>query len=295
MCDARGITHVLGGRWSGRAGSAPCPICQPQGRKDQRALSIGTGRDGRVLVKCHKLGCDFLDILATLRDVGAMGDWRPDPVAAAKRAEEERQDRERRISGAQALWERAAPIHGTLAETYLRARQIQGNLSAVRFDPECRHPSRMDLPAMIAPMIREGDGLVAVHRTFLAAPGRKADVDPVKAMLGVATGAAVRLTEGPGPLLVGEGIESTLSAADAICAHKPSAWAAASAHGIRKLALPKDPGLLIIAPDAEAVGISAAEDLAARADDAGWRVRLMPPPDGFNDWNDAARAEGVSA
>ncbi|MEM8760504.1 MAG: toprim domain-containing protein [Pseudomonadota bacterium] len=136
--------------------------------------------------------------------------------------------------------------------------------------------------------------MVAVHRTFLAEPGRKADAEPVKAMLGIALGAAVRLTEGGGPLLVGEGIESTLSAAAAIREYAPRAWAACSANGIKKMVLPESPGQLIVAHDAEAVGTNAAEDLAARADCAGWQVRLMPPPAGFNDWNDAACIKGAS-
>ena len=39
----------------------------------------------------------------------------------------------------------------------------------------------------------EGGNDFAVHRTYLGAGGRKADVDPAKAMLGPCAGGAVRL------------------------------------------------------------------------------------------------------
>ncbi|MEO1474067.1 MAG: hypothetical protein AAFS03_09040, partial [Pseudomonadota bacterium] len=174
FADICAITRALGGRWNGRQGSAPCPICQPEGRQDQRALSIGTGHDGRLLLFCHKAGCDFDSIAAALRDAGMRVVLTPASEAAAGQAEANRRGRERRMTCAMAAWRRGGPVRSTLAERYLRARCIHGDVSALRFDPECRHPSGVVLPAVIAPMIREGDGLVAVHRTFLAEPDRKA-------------------------------------------------------------------------------------------------------------------------
>lgn len=64
--DARAITAKLNGDWRGTYGSAPCPICQPEGRRDQRALTLKDGRDGRLLAYCHKMGCDFVAILGAL-------------------------------------------------------------------------------------------------------------------------------------------------------------------------------------------------------------------------------------
>lgn len=59
--DAHNITHQLGGTWRNGAGQAPCPICQPERRRDQNALSIGEG-NGKVLLHCFKGGCSFVDI-----------------------------------------------------------------------------------------------------------------------------------------------------------------------------------------------------------------------------------------
>ncbi|MEL6794654.1 MAG: virulence-associated protein E, partial [Pseudomonadota bacterium] len=59
--NAERITRDLGGRWRAGAGSAPCPVCQPERRRDQTALSLRDGDKG-VLLFCHKSGCAFADI-----------------------------------------------------------------------------------------------------------------------------------------------------------------------------------------------------------------------------------------
>ena len=54
---------------------------------------------------------------------------------------------------------------------------------------------------------------------------------------------------------------------------------------MKSLHLPEHPGELVIAPDGYAVGREAAQVLAHRAYALGWRVSLLPTPDGY-DWND---------
>ena len=56
MTDAERITRALGGDWRHGQGLAPCPICQPEGRRDQRALSVSE-KAGKLLLHCHKAGC----------------------------------------------------------------------------------------------------------------------------------------------------------------------------------------------------------------------------------------------
>jgi len=72
MGEADRITRALGGDWRGNSGLAPCPICQPEGRRDQRALSLSDS-GGRLLVHCHKSGCEVLPELQRrdLADKGA--------------------------------------------------------------------------------------------------------------------------------------------------------------------------------------------------------------------------------
>jgi len=63
--NAREIVASRGGIWSGRYGVCSCPVCQPESRKDQSALSI-SDQSGRMLMKCHKSNCDYVSILKSL-------------------------------------------------------------------------------------------------------------------------------------------------------------------------------------------------------------------------------------
>ena len=40
MTEARTLTSALNGRWQARYGTAACPICQPEHRRDQNALTL---------------------------------------------------------------------------------------------------------------------------------------------------------------------------------------------------------------------------------------------------------------
>jgi hypothetical protein len=287
MTDARDLTLALGGRWHGRSGNAPCPCCQPERRRAQAALSIGEGDGGRLLLRCHKAGCSYADILAAAGI--APGGYRgSDPAEVARREAERRAEAGRKAEQARRLWREAVPAEGTPVARYLReARGIAlDRLPAVlRFHPETWHgPTARRWPAMLAAV--QGAGLPAAHRTYLRPDGSgKAEVDPAKAMLGAVAGGAVRLTDGPGALLVGEGIESTLSAWALRGDPAARAWAALSTSGMRALRLPPEPGRLCLAPDGDAPGLAAAHALAERAHALGWQVTIAAPPAGA-DWAD---------
>lgn len=293
MREAERIVRALGGRWSGRGGVVCCPAHEDRAP----SLSVTEGRDGRLLLRCFA-GCDFEAVAAALRSRGLLEglrrDFAPDPEAAARRRAEAERDAARRTAQARRLWQESRPIGGTLAESYLRARAIRGPLpGSLRYHASAWHgPSARRLPAMVAAVTLEGEAEpVAVHRTYLAEPGRKADVAPNRAMLGPCAGFAVVLSEGPGPLLVAEGVETALSLRDALTDLSPRVWAALSTSGVSGLRLPDRPGELIAAPDGDAPGMAAAEALAARAHAAGWNVKILPPPGAGRDWNDvAARA-----
>jgi phage/plasmid primase-like uncharacterized protein len=294
MTDAKELTLALGGRWHARYGAAPCPVCQPEGRKGQNALTLADGENGRLVLDCKKSACAFLDILAAagLRS----GDYTPpDAATVAQRKAQQSADAEKRAAQAKRLWLEAQPIAGTLAETYLRGRGITASLPAtLRFHPECWHgPTARRLPAMVAAV--QGAGSPAVHRTWLSADGLgKADIDPQKAMLGAVTGGAVRLADGPGLLVVAEGIETALSLTSGLLHAPATVWAALSTSGIRGLHLPPTASRLTIAPDGDAPGREAANALAERAHALGWQVSLLPAPDG-RDWNDILNMKGEAA
>lgn len=295
MTDARTLTLDLGGKWHGRYGVAPCPVCQPEKRRDQSALTLADGNDGRLLAHCKRAGCAFADILAAA-GVAPGSYASPDPAATAQRQREARAQAEKRARQAWAVWREARPIEGTPAARYLReARSITCNLpQALRYHPSCWHgPTARRYPALIA-LIEGGDGF-AVHRTFLRADGAdKADIEPAKAMLGSVTGGAVRLTEAQGPLVVAEGLETALSLASGLLRGPATIWAALSTSGMRALRLPPEPHRLTIATDGDAPGRAAGHDLAERATALRWQVSLLPAPDG-RDWADVLAAGQVAA
>jgi hypothetical protein len=284
--DAREFTLTYGGRWYGRYGAAPCPICQPEGRKGQNALTVADGATGWLVLHCKKSACAFLDILAA---AGLhSGDYRaPDPATLAQRERDAKAEAVKRAAQAERLWREAQPIAGTVAETYLRGRGITCPLPpTLRFHPEAWHgPTAKRFPALVAAV--QGAGLAAVHRTYLRADGSgKAGLEgDDKLMLGATAGGAVRLIDGPGRLVVAEGIESGLSLLCGFLDGPATVWAALSTSGLRGLHLPAQPGRLLVAYDGDAAGREAGRALANRGHGLGWQVSILDPGDGadFND------------
>ncbi|MFK0330894.1 toprim domain-containing protein [Rhizobium sp. NPDC090275] len=159
--------------------------------------------------------------------------------ATARRAAAEAKETARRTASrerARKFFYSCQPIEGSLAEVYLRSRNIDlagvpklGR--ALRFHPACEYwmiEERPRMPAMIAAMVGQDGKIGACHYTFLAPDGSgKADVPKAKLMFPETSGLVIRLTDGPSGLpaeraaeasalgLVGlvEGVEDGLSVA----------------------------------------------------------------------------------
>ena len=120
------------------------------------------------------------------------------------------------------------------------------------------------------------DAPIGIHRTFLARDGSgKAPVTPNKMMLGPCSGGAVRLASARDVLMVGEGIETVLSAMQAT-GHP--AWAALSTSGLRNLDLPRGVRDVIVLADGDDPGEAAAQECARRWRREGRHVRIARPP-----------------
>lgn len=287
--DPARLSADAGGRWHRSYGVAPCPVCQSARRKDQNALTINA-REGRLLLHCKKSGCDFRDILTALGIVP--GHVEIDQMAM-ENAERARVEQKAKLSArAQALWYQAKPIGGTHGEAYLRGRGITCPLpDTLRWLPDTYHsPSGQFASAMIANVTPTG----GVHRTFFTKKGQRLEKSG-KMMLGPCSSGAVRLSEGLGPLVVCEGLETGLSLLSGLLSGPHSVWAALSTSGIKGLALPRKAGDLIIATDSDdsGAGKEAGDKLAHTAHAMGWNVSLLPAPEGM-DWNDALQS-GVTA
>ena len=284
MTRAAEIAKALGGRKVGNNWIACCPAHDDS----KPSLSICHARDGTVLVRCHA-GCEQSDVIAALRSRGL---W-PEKAASRFRysggvigaTEQHRSEGAKSSEGALSIWHSATSAGGSLLETYFASRGLRlPPPSTIRFHSRSKHPSGGVWPAMIALVTSGKDNTpVAIHRTFLACDGvGKAPVNPPKMMLGPCRGGAVRLGEIRDTLLVGEGIETCLAAAQAT-GH--AAWAALSTSGLRSLDLPHAVRDIIILADGDAPGEAAARVCALRLKREGRRVRIARAPQGL-DFND---------
>lgn len=293
--DARSVTLMLRGKWHAGYGTASCPVCQ-SGRKDQNALTISRSPSGRLLAHCKRSNCSFTDILSA----AGLGreHFTPDPLAVLRHEAQAIAEAVLRSARARRIWDEAAPIRSTVAEAYLAARGLllwqhdDCHPRALRCHPHLLHvPSGQYFPAMIG--LVEGGGGVAIHRTYLTDDGAKASVEPAKMMMGATAGGAVRLLDGdPETLVIGEGIESTISislVADDARLASATTWATLSAAGMRGLRLPAIPASLVIGADGDDAGRAAAHALAERASGCGWKVTILAPPEGA-DFNDLLRS-----
>jgi hypothetical protein len=159
---------------------------------------------------------------------------------AAKRADEELRYREQARKGAYGIWRRARPVNwGTLAGDvagYLAdcRRIVPAGLMGVQLREIASHPwiekqgnTRVTVhegPAMIAAVTRPDGTFGAVHQTWLDVEQPKGKVvlppaadgseRPSKKVMGVKKGGAIRLftPEGARRIVMGEGIETTLTA-----------------------------------------------------------------------------------
>lgn len=278
MKDALNLTRNLGGKWKNGRGQAPCPICQPERRNDQIALSISQP-GGKLLLYCFKSHCSFVDI-AQAADM-PLGDVQIDFQARKETERKQAEYQAAQLAKARTLWDATKPIIGTKAENYLRGRGIICDLSdTLRFMPDIHHgPTMSWCCAMVANVSTGG-----VHRTFFDKQGDRLGKN-AKMMLGPCAGGAVPLSVSVGPLVVAEGIETGLSLLSGLLSGPATVWAALSTSGMKALNLPNEPHKLVIATDGEDAGRQAGNTLATRATALGWDVSILPAPDG-KDWND---------
>jgi hypothetical protein len=194
------------------------------------------------------------------------------------------------------LWQAANPIHATLAERYLtEVRKLDlttlTDINAVlRFHPRCPFDGNK-YPCLLA-LFRdvETDAVAGIHRIALTANAEKID----RKMLGAwSRPRAVKLRPIGEKLLIGEGIETTMSGSMKV--HWSSAlWACGSASAIAKLPLISGVAELAILVDRDGhgIGVSSARSCADRWYPA-CKVTLLTPRQDETDFNDLIREEAA--
>jgi hypothetical protein len=206
--------------------------------------------------------------------------------AGRVRTPEETAESRSRVRG---FWHRCDYPVRTIAATYLTFRSLPWLVRSpvIRFRLNCRHPSGIYLPAMIALVLDARENLIAVHRTYLTLDGHKADVDPVKASLGSFAGGAIRLGRLAPHICVGEGIESSASAGRLL--NLPP-WSAISCGNLaHRMVLPPEVRTVTIAVDPDDAGRWAAKAAARRWRAEGRTVLFAVPGREGEDFNDLLR------
>ncbi|MFO1250797.1 MAG: toprim domain-containing protein [Inhella sp.] len=215
--------------------------------------------------------------------------------AIAERQQQQRQQWGENANGIAKLWAECQPLQlGDPGTMYLKRRGLGGLWPL----PDCLrlhrglpywHEGRElgRFPAMVAPIVAPNGQTVALHRTYLSADGRKAEVPTAKKLTGAAgplAGACIPLGQPQGGLIgIGEGIETALSAwaatgvptVAAYCAHSLAGWQWPA--GARRV---------VVFADHDRAGLEAADTLRARALRAGLRCEVHAPTDAGLDWAD---------
>ena len=263
-----------------------CPECD-RGPRDT-ALSVTIKDDGSAVWLCHRCG------IKGEANGNRESFTRPPPKAPVKRAEPQRY--ETLAPHWRDFWGECAPITAdSTAGKYLHGRAcmlppIDGDL---RWHPKCWHwPTRQHLPAMVA-LITDSVTCapLSLHFTFLKPDGSgKADVERERLLLPKhrKAGGVIRLWADEAvtySIALAEGIETALSVAHAFT----PVWSCIDAGNLAAFPVLAGIESLVIAADADAVGMQAAAYCSARWAKEGRHVAIASPEAG-RDWNDEARA-----
>jgi hypothetical protein len=266
--NAAGIARALKGRQSGAGWTCLCPAHNDH----DPSLSV-IDRDNKVLVKCRS-GCSQDAVIDALERLRLWGGKPHDRGARSGSS----------IPGAgpakdpMKTW-RNARLFGrnTALDHYFQSRGIlltDEEARSLRFSSALWHwPTRTTWPAMLARVSLATGADLTTHMTFLKPDGSGKAPLGEKARLFAAGGRTLGggvWFGGPEPLqefIVGEGIESTLSAMRILGAS--AGCAALSAGGIRRLILPPHARRVRVFADHDELG----QGLAAAADSCRrWRA-----------------------
>lgn len=278
--EGRDIVERLGGEWQRNGGLCRCPA------HDDRTPSLSVRPGARRLLFHCFAGCETRKVIRALAALRLLAPGRSQDVGEAAHAPAAGSDN--RNGGAAArLWATARPLERSPAEAYLRSRGLDLAASDLRYHPRTpygRGALAIFRPAMLA-AVRDGAGLVGVHRTFLDPhSARLADLPLPKRALGRLGQGAVRL--GPprdDALGWAEGIENALAATQL---SGTACWATLGTERFARVALPAGVRRLILFLDNDAGGRRA--EKLARDSHQGSAVEIEAryPRHAGADWND---------
>ncbi|MCR6645874.1 MAG: toprim domain-containing protein [Terricaulis sp.] len=271
----------------------------PNHSHKDRSVSLRLTEEGRILIHCFSPKDDWRDVRRVLADLGLLDEetgagspstrWSPLRVVAQPLDEE-------RVARAGRIWEESGPLKHSVAEAYLRKRAVPAGWwgsQALRFHGRMTSLEDRDKrPALVAAISDAQGALQGVQVTLLSAHGTaKAALATPRRVIGKLMGGTVRLADAQDELVIGEGVETMLTASEVFGV---PAWAALSADNLSRLIISHPLRRLIIVADNDEAGMRAAQSLRARMVSS-TIVEIEAAPPGFNDWNDWARAQTPGA
>ncbi|MAN97758.1 MAG: hypothetical protein CMN16_01500 [Roseovarius sp.] len=197
------------------------------GRKAGSWQDFATGEFGDLIDLLHeRLGS--VTLKETLREARSFRGEAPCPAVSRESQRAERPDAAcgKRIARARKLFAAGKPVLGTLAATYLQGRGITRLGPALRYHPRVflwqgeddpDPPQRV--PALLAKITENRGQITGCARFYLdPSTGGLAEVESPKRILGQLHGHAIRFWSGTprSDLIVGEGLENTLSVGTAL-------------------------------------------------------------------------------
>jgi putative DNA primase/helicase len=288
----------------GLNGSTYSGMCRCPAHDDRSpSLHVSASPTGKVLVKCHA-GCSQERVVEALksrrlwpqsRNQERSPVRRPEPPPTAEEQEEaRRQDEKERIAFAHEIYRTAYDNTDlTLVHRYFEGRGLTTIPPAALMltaKQSYELGLRRHFPAVVLPIGNRVNGVRAVHVIHLNREGRrKLAVPKPKKSHGVMKGGYVvvtRLDRQNPRLIVGEGVETTLSASQII------GWPAIAALGagnLPELILPDWIREIIIAADNGEAGLNAAREATRRWARPDRVIRIAFPHEEGKDWNDVVR------
>ena len=291
------------GDTSGAKGKSLAIRLQAQdGRKAGSWVDYATGEYGDLIDLLHeRLGS--VTLKETLREARSFLGEAPCPAAPRDTRKAERPDAasSKRTARARKLYAAGKPVLGTLAATYLQGRGITRLGPALRYHPQVFLRQGEDdddppqrTPAQLAKITDNRGQITGCARTYLdPSTGGLAAIESPKRILGQLHGHAIRFWSGKArtDLIVGEGLENTLSVGTALPEFDLASCLTATHLG---LFIPP-PGIqrIWVARDNDEAGRNASMNLRNKLESLGITFGDLVPSMG--DFNDDLQAFGKDA
>lgn len=211
---------------------------------------------------------------------------RANPDGYALKRPPDRSIRTDTTGSARRIWQACQPVRDTLAERYLLMRGIGiTGISSLRFHPALPYRDRgngqqRSLPALVASVTDLKGCQTGIQRRWLSVEGVTAPVDEPRRSLGILHGHGVWLRHGrrfqeSGILVLGEGLETVLSLAEAL--PTLTLIASLSASHLAAFQLPAWTRRLILLQDNDPAGVRATRRLAEKGISLGLPVQILRP------------------